>query len=431
MSDGQRGSQQDGPRVVHVTTVDMSLRYLLLNQLAAIREAGFDVSGASAPGPDVETITASGFRHYPIALNRRTFTPLRDLRAFWQLVRLFRRERFTIVHTHNPKPGFWGQLAARVAGVPYVVNTLHGFYFHDGTSPVARRLLILLEKIAARCSDVILSQNREDIATAVEARICAPDRIRPLGNGIDLSRFDPASVAQGARDAVRAELGIQEDALVVGFVGRLVEEKGVPELIEAMALVRREVPNACLLLVGPVDEHKPDALSPRHIGEDARSYCHFAGLRQDMPEVYSAMDVFAMPSHREGFPRSPMEAGAMGLPAVLTDIRGCREVVSPHENGLLVPVRDSERLATALRTLLIDADTRARMGAAGVRVALERFDERQVFSRVVGVYRELLMEHRGHEEARSAKTGGPDDSRESKISEGTSNGAPPRQPRQV
>jgi glycosyltransferase involved in cell wall biosynthesis len=377
-------------KVAHITTVDLSLRYLLLNQLRAIRQAGYDVTGISAPGPDVAALTAAGIRHLAVPMTR-AFTPGADLRALAQLVRIMRRERFTIVHTHNPKPGLLGQLAARLAGVPVVVNTLHGFYFHDRMPAHWRRFYITTEKVAARCSDLILSQNREDMATATRLGICPPRKIEHLGNGIDVERFrrdrlDPARLA-----ALRRDLDLAGRP-VIGFVGRLVAEKGLLDLLAAARVILAAAPTARFLIVGPVDHEKPDALKP----PVARDYgvaeaCVFTGLRQDLPELYALMDVFVLPSYREGFPRAPLEASAMGVPCVVTDIRGCREAVEPGRNGLRVPLADPPALATAVLGLLADPRLAHDMGQRGRALALERFDERQMFGKVTSAYARLLQ----------------------------------------
>jgi lipopolysaccharide/colanic/teichoic acid biosynthesis glycosyltransferase len=375
---------------VHITTVDMSVRHLLLNQLLQLRDAGFDVAAMSAPGPDLEPVEKAGVPHFAIPFTRR-FTPFADLRACWRLWRTCRRERFTIVHTHQAKAALFGQMAARLAGVPIVVNTLHGFYFHDRTPRLKRRAWILLERFQALLSDRILSQNSEDIGTAVEEAICSRDRIEFIGNGIDLTRFNPDRVTADDRRRLRASLGFDEDARVVGFVGRLVREKGILELFEAFRSVRERVPAARLLIVGPVDEAKADAVKPATAAEYGITDAVFLGYRHDMPELYSAMDVCVLPSHREGFPRSPMEASAMGVACVATDIRGCREVVTPGVNGLLVPVRDARALADAIATIASDPARASRLGAAGRRLAAASFDERHVAVRVADAYRRLLQ----------------------------------------
>ncbi len=351
-------------RVAHVTTVDLSLRYLLLNQLERIRDEGYEVAGISADGPDVAVIEAHGIPHFAVPMTRR-FTPLADLRALWAITRLMRRERFDIVHTHTPKAGLLGQLAARLSGVPVVVNTLHGFYFHDDTDPLPRRFYIWMERLAARCSDSILSQNEEDIGTAIAERIAPPELLKWLGNGIDVTRFDRRRLSDASLQALREEIGLEADSRVVGFVGRLVEEKGILDLLEAAKSVAATVPEARFLIVGPYDE-------------------------DDIPELYALMDVLVLPSYREGFPRAPMEASAMGVPAVVTDIRGCRETVEPGVNGLLVPVGDVDALARALIELLTDEPRRRRMGEAGRAIAEERFDEQKVFERVLEEYERLL-----------------------------------------
>jgi glycosyltransferase involved in cell wall biosynthesis len=385
-----RGSNFKAIKVAHIATVDLSLRHLLLNQMRSIQQAGFEVCGISAPGPDVPVIEAAGVRHFPVAMTRN-FTPFADLKALWKICRILKRERFTIVHTHTPKPGLLGQLAARMAGVPIVVNTIHGFYFHDQMPARWRRFYILLEKIAARCSDFILSQNREDIQTAVREGICHPENIGHLGNGIDVVRFDRARLNPDLLQQKRRELGLPEGAPVVGFVGRLVAEKGIIELFKAVAIARQRIPALRLLLVGEVDHVKADALQPSLAAEyGLADACVFAGWQQDMPEMYALMDVFVLPSHREGFPRAPMEASAMEVPCIVTDIRGCREAVEQNRNGVLVPLGNVQTLAEAIIDLLMNPAKAGRMAQAGRQKALERFDERLVFEKVKNEYKRLL-----------------------------------------
>jgi glycosyltransferase involved in cell wall biosynthesis len=388
----QTAADDGSARVAHVTTIDLSLRYLLLHQLGAIRERGYAVTGISSPGAEVAALLAAGIAHEAVPMTRR-ITPLRDLVSLVRLYRVMRRGRFTVVHAHNPKPGLLAQVAARLARVPVVVNTLHGFYFHDRTPPTVRRFWVALERLAARCSDVILSQNGEDVETALRERIARPGQIRFLGNGIDLSRFDPVRVGPEARRRTRAALGIAEDAPVVGFVGRLVAEKGIGELLEAARTVRARVPGTRFLLVGMLDLQKPDHVRPEVVQRlGLGEACVFTGMRQDMPELYRAMDVFVLPSYREGFPRAAMEAAAMRLPCVTTDVRGCRQAVAHGRNGLLVPPGDAGALAAAVLQLLGDPELARRLGEEGRRRAVAEFDERRVFAQVLAEYERLLTE---------------------------------------
>ncbi len=381
-------------RVAHITTIDLSLRVLLLNQLRSLQKAGYEVWGVSSPGPDVPEIKAAGVRYVPVNITRRAVTPLADIVSLYRLYRLMRSQRFTIVHTHTPKAGILGRIAARLARVPIVIHTHHGFIFHEGSPMLWRLLFSTVEKIAAMCADEMFSVNREDIEIAAKYGICKREKMLLLGSagiGIDLTRFDLGLFTPAMLAAKRREFGIEDGTKVVGFVGRLVREKGLPELFAAARIVRERVPDICFLFIGPVDMAKPDSVTP----EAAAPYgisdvSQFLGMREDLPELYGLMDVFVLPSHREGFPRSPMEASAMGVPCVVTDIRGSREAVEAGRSGLLVPVENPQALARAILDLLTNPQKAARMGQEGCRIALERFDEQQVFALVEGEYARLL-----------------------------------------
>jgi glycosyltransferase involved in cell wall biosynthesis len=379
-------------KVAHITTVDLSLRYLLLNQLRSIQQAGYQVVGISSPGSEVPVIESAGVRHIAVPMARNV-TPLADLQALWRLCGVMRRERFAIVHAHTPKAELLGQVAARLAGVPVVVDTFRGIYYRKDMHPLWYRLFLAMARVAARCADVVLSQSRSNLEMAIREGICPPEKIKFLGNGIDVGRFDRSALDPTVLETKRRELGLPPGAPVVGFVGRLVAEKGILELLEAVRTILREMPAVRFLFVGPIDHEKPDVLTP----DVAQAYgvaeaCIFVGMRQDMPELYALMDVFVLPSHRESFPRSPMEASAMGVPCIATDIPGCRETVEQGRNGLLVPVGDVQALAAAIVTLLNEQDIARRMGQEGRRLALEHFDERLVFEKIKAEYARLLQE---------------------------------------
>lgn len=382
-------------KVAHITTVDLSLRMLLQNQLASLRQAGYDVVGVSSDGPHVAEVEAAGVRHVAVPISRR-LTPLADLVSLYRLYRLMRRERFTIVHTHTPKPGLLGQLAARLAGVPIVVNTLHGFYFHERTSAWGRRVLIALEKLVARCSDRILSQNREDLETALRERICRHEQIELLGNGIDLQQFDPGRFSRDEVARRRTELGISPDAPVVGFVGRLAaKRKGFLDFLAAGRRLAEQLPKVRFLIVGETDHGKPDAVEASVAGDyGIADHCVFAGQRpnDELPLLYRCFDVLVLPSLFEGLPRVVMEAAAMGVPAVVSDVKGNREAVIPDRTGRRVPWGDVAALAENVLDLLIDEDEAARLGSAARRLALSQFDEQTVFHKIGATYAQLLRD---------------------------------------
>lgn len=376
------------PKIAHLTTVDLSLRYLIMPQLLAPSDHGIDSVGISAPGPWVAELESRGIRHVPLASSTRGVDPLADLKAMWELVKVIRRERPDILHTHNPKPGIYGRIIGRLMGVPIVVNTVHGIYAAPDDPLLKRAVVYTLEAVASRFSDAELVQSAEDAALMRRLRIAHPDKIQHLGNGVDLGRFDPRRAGPDVRAEVRAELGVGPDDVVVGCVGRLVLEKGFAELFQAAEGLDDRFVVVC---IGPQDPDKPDAVPPELIERAAANGVRFLGMRTDMERLYAAMDVFVLPSHREGFPRAAMEASAMGLPVVATDIRGCREVVDPGRNGLLVPVGDPRALREAIEELA-DPQVRRRLSAGARTKAEEAFDERRVVEKVMATYLRLARQ---------------------------------------
>jgi glycosyltransferase involved in cell wall biosynthesis len=379
-----------GKRLVHVTTVDMSLVLLLGPQLRAFADAGMDVVGVSAPGPFVPQLESWGIRHEPLRHATRSSAPGQDAMALVELWRLFKRLRPDIVHTHNPKPGLYGRFAARAAGVPGVVNTVHGLYASPDDQAWRKAMVYALERTASLCSGAELVQNPDDLR--VLARIGVPsDKLVLLGNGVDLQRFRPAEDEQICRQA-RADLGLDGEAVVVGVVARLVWQKGFRELFAAAERVHETLPNVAFVVIGGSDLEKGDAISPEELDSARRrAGIVFAGSRDDMERLYQAFDLFVLPSYREGFPRSAMEAAACAVPVIATDIRGCREVVADGESGFLVPVRDPVGLAAAIAKLAVDPDLRRRMGTAGRQKAEREFDDRSVVAKTIDAYERVLV----------------------------------------
>jgi glycosyltransferase involved in cell wall biosynthesis len=372
-------------RVAHLTTVDSSLWYLLRPQLLAVNRAGGQAYGVSADGPWVARLEADGVRHLALRSSTRGWSLTADVKAAAELWRILRQERFDVLHTHNPKPGLYGRVIGRLARVPIVVNTNHGLYFADGAGP-KKALVLALEGLAALFSDAELVQNEEDLAVLRRWHLNRRRRSRLLGNGVDLRRFRPAADS-AERLAARRDLGGRTDQVVVGVVGRLVAEKGFPELFEAArSLGDRYV----IAAIGPADPDKSDALLPEQIEAARRAGVRFLGLRDDVDRLYRGMDLFVLPSHREGFPRAAMEAAASGLAVVATDVRGCRQVVEDGVTGLLVPVRDPDRLAAAIEQLGNDPAVRSAMGAAAALRAGEQFDEERVVRIVLDTYQAVV-----------------------------------------
>ncbi|MCX7016306.1 MAG: glycosyltransferase family 4 protein [Candidatus Sumerlaeota bacterium] len=382
-----------GLRVLQLCAVDFTVRNFLRPLIYFLRERGFEVTAACSRGPHFEELRAEGIRMEAVPI-RRSYDLLAHGRAVKHLTEYLRRERFDIVHVHTPVAALIGRIAATRAGTPIRIYTAHGFYFHERMPALLRRAHVALERFGARRGDFILTQSDEDRRTAIEERIAPPDRIRTIGNGVDLQRFSREAVGENERLRLRAELGLNADDRIVAVIGRLVPEKGYRELFDAALRLRETQPRVRLLVIG-------EALASDRIGgrglfaNQLRALggtAVFAGLRSDVPALLSLAEVYTLPSYREGMPRSILEAMGMSLPVVATNIRGCREEVADGETGWLVPVGDAPALAERIGRLLRDAEGRRRMGEAGRRRAEALFDERAVLRRQLEVYEQLIRE---------------------------------------
>jgi glycosyltransferase involved in cell wall biosynthesis len=278
--------------------------------------------------------------------------------------------------------------------VPAVVNTVHGLYALPEDRWAKRAVVYSLERVASRCSDAELLQNVEDLP--VLERLGVPRRkLRVLGNGIDLDRFAPGRVDAARVDVLRKEFGAEPGDVVCGIVGRLVWEKGYREVFDAARLLRDRVPYLRFAIIGPLDPDKRDAVSAADVEAAERlGNVRVLGYRDDVDDCYAAMDLYVLASHREGFPRSAMEAAAMGVPVIATNIRGCRQVVEPGATGMLVPPRDARTLADAIAGLATRPNVRDAMGDAARIKARREFDQQRVIDMTLDTYDRVLSARR-------------------------------------
>lgn len=374
-------------KICEICAVDYTIYHLLRPLFYRLRDAGHEVVGVCAEGPMLAPVRAEGFRIEGIPSVRR-LSPVAHLRAFVALVRLFRRERFDIVHVHTPIVSLVARFAAAAAGVPVVAYTAHGFYFHENMAPIPRGIFVAAEWLAGRCTDVLMTQSAEDARTAVRLRLCRGGTVEAIGNGVDLRAFGPPETGdETARRDLRRDLGAGPDDVVIVTIGRLVREKGYPELFEAMRQV-----DAKLWVIGErLTSEYSRSMAPvlEGVSRDPtlRDRVSLLGRREDVPALLAAADLFVLPSHREGMPRCIIEAMASGLPVVATDIRGCREEVVHGDTGRLVPVKNVAALAAALRELVRDPELRRGMGRAGLARAHALFDESKVLDRQIEILR--------------------------------------------
>lgn len=381
--DGATGAP---PLVLHLATIDITVRHLLLPQLLFLKQAGYNVSAASNPGPGTKAAEEAGIPFIPIPIDRALYSR-NHVRTIVRLVRLLRAHDVYLLHVHTPVAAALGRVAAWLARTPVVFYTAHGFYFHENLRRRSWVPLVSIEWVLGKLTDHLFTQSAEDYATALHRHIARADRASILGNGVDVESFAGAGAK---RETVRRELGLSSEP-VVAFTGRFVHEKGIAELLEAIVQVRRTRPDLRLLIIGaslPTDRGRADGDLVAELKELGLEDVIIAtGFTDRVAEYLSVADIFVLPSYREGMPRSILEAMAVGLPVVATDIRGCREEVVDGVTGFLVPVRDAGRLAERIAELVESPELRANMGAAGQQRAREVFDERLVFERLLEVYR--------------------------------------------
>jgi glycosyltransferase involved in cell wall biosynthesis len=367
-------------RIVDVINLSSSADTLLRERVKSLRAKGVDNRIVCIDGPYVKPLRAAGIPvdtfHLPRGLD-----PIRLVWSLIELTRYFRRVKPDLVHTHCSVPGIVGRLAARLAGVPVVVHTVHGFAFHDGSRGLGTALAIAIERLAAGWTDVMLSQNREDMERAQQLGITPRRRLEYVGNGIALERF----LAETPHRAVGRPA-------VITCVARFEPVKNHELLFQAAELLKERGARFELRLVGGGEGR---ARAERRVAElGLAGHVRFLGYRDDIPALLAWSDIGVLTSLKEGIPRAAVEAMAAGLPMVATRVTGTREVVRDGDSGLLVDAGDAVALAEALAKLIDDPALRASMGARGREIVMAEFDETLIVRRLERIYRDSL-EHQG------------------------------------
>lgn len=351
----------------------------------ALRDAGHDVLMISPDGPYGARLGALGFRWIPAPMERRSLNPVRELALVRWMRDLILKERVDLVHGFTIKCAVYGALAARFAGNRARVSAVAGLgYVFTSTDPQTRLLRPLVRAMMRFAMDGdrarLILQNPDDVALFERTGIVAPSRIRLIrGSGVDCTRFDRAGVRKVG------------EPMRVLLATRLLWDKGIKEYIEAARKLKAQGRTMKFLLAGDPDPGNPSTLSEQQVRQWVdEGLIDWLGHVDDVPSLLASVHVMVLPSHREGLPRSLIEAAACGLALVTTDVPGCREVVTHEVDGLLVPLRDPDALAAAIARLDDDTELAARLGTAAKAKALAEFDERIVIQRTMEVYRELL-----------------------------------------
>lgn len=374
-------------RVLHIITDSHPFGGAQRNTWLSVSRASEGFPQALACGPGNEFPALCKEHNIPFfmipSLNNGS-NPLHDFRALFEMTKIIRDNGFDIVHLHSSKAGILGRMAAKLAGVPLIIFTVHGVSFDFELRPKSAPILLFLEKFTAKFTDGIISVAENCKEAFVKEKVCSPDKIRVIYSAIE---FDPIDNAKGGNDK-RKELGLSPDDFVIGAVGHFRKAKGYEYLVEAAPHVLKKIPHARFLITGDGPE-KPDI--ERRIKEaDLEEAFILTGDRADVPELLQIMDIFCRPSIHEGLGRALTEAMYAELPAVVTDIWGTREICEHNETGILVPIRDPEALGEGIIKLYEDPDLARRIGSASRKKVKGMFAVETMVRGVENYYLEVL-----------------------------------------
>ena len=380
-------------KIIRVTTVPLSLGGLLTGQHRFMSQY-FEVVGIASMGENFylnKVSEAEGIRVIPVEMTRK-ITPLEDIKAVWKLYKIFKKEQPYIVHSHTPKAGTLSMIAALLARVPHRLHTIAGLPLVE-VKGLKRILLNIVEKITYSCATKIYPNSYGLVDIILKHKFTSKDKLKVIGkgssNGIDTSYFDPKLYTESSKKNLRLKLNIKNEDFVFIFVGRLVTDKGLNELISAFDELNNTYKDIKLLLVGGY-EKELDPLLPES-DNIIESNCNIisTGWANDVRPYFSIANALTFPSYREGFPNVVMQAAAMELVSIVTDINGCNEIIKNEENGIIVPVKDSKALLEAMRNIYNDKSTSSARGKLSRELIISNYERSEVWNALLKEYNNL------------------------------------------
>ena len=395
-------------KLFRITTVPVSVEKLLGKQLTFMNQF-YEVTAISSDKEDLERVGQElGIRTKAIEMTRK-ITPIQDLKSLWQMYCYLKQEKPEIVHTHTPKAGLIGMVAAKLAGIKVRLHTVAGLPLME-TSGVKRRVLNLVEKLTYACATKVYPNSYGLKDFILKEKFCPPHKLKVIGNGstngIDTAYFNPKLFSPHQKKEIRQQWQLEEDDFVWIFVGRLVKDKGINELVAAFRQLTEELNDSenkltnssanniryrvpKLLLVGPL-ELELDPLLPETLREmEHNKNILTVGYQKDVRPYLAAADALVFPSYREGFPNVVMQAGAMELPSIVTDINGCNEIIKNNENGMIISVKNNDQIYNALLKLMADLSLYNKMKSQAREYIVQRYDQKLIWNAILAEYREL------------------------------------------
>lgn len=381
-------------KLVRITTVPSSLRVLLRNQLKFM-SSFYEVLAVSSPEKMLDEVALhEGVRTAAINMTR-SITPIHDLRALFTLYRLLKKEKPAIVHTHTPKAGLLGMMASRLAGVPIRMHTVAGMPLMESKG-LKKRILQSVESLTYSCATGVYPNSKNLAKYISHNKFCSDAKVKVLGNGssngIDTDFFQLSPAIDASAKELQARFGLNNSHFVFVFIGRLVRDKGIEELVDAFTTLKQAHSEIKLLLVGPYEQDL-DPISEKTIRViDSDPDIIQEGFQQDIRPYLAVSNALAFPSYREGFPNVPMQAGCFNLPLIVTDINGCNEIVEDGTNGIIIPVKNTEALRHAMSVLVSNRELYAKMKRNARQKIVENYDQKKLWSVLLEEYQYQLKQ---------------------------------------
>lgn len=378
-------------KLIRITTVPLSLDKLLSGQLAFMNQF-YKVIGVSSEKEYLERVgKKEKIEVFHVEMTRQ-ITPLKDLISVYKLYRFFKKEKPFIVHTHTPKAGTVGMLAAKLAGVPNRLYTIAGLPLLEATGN-KRKLLNFVEKVTYSYATKIYPNSFGLKEIILQEKFCNPDKLKVLGNGssngIDTSFFDASHFVPTQNNTLKEKLGMLPHDFVFIFVGRLVADKGINELVEAYKHLNSLFPNTKLVLVGPL-ETELDPLLPETLKEiDVNPTIISVGFQNDVRPYLAIADALVFPSYREGFPNVVMQAGAMGLPSIVSNINGCNEIIVENYNGMIIPVKNTKAIFEAMKEMIENRMLYNELKQNSRKRIVDNYEQKVVWNAILEEYKSL------------------------------------------
>jgi glycosyltransferase involved in cell wall biosynthesis len=378
-------------KLIRITTVPVSLKTLLKGQHLFMSNH-YEVVGISSQGQELQQVqTEEKIRIIPIEMTR-TISPLKDLKSLYKLYKALKKEKPLIVHSHTPKAGIVGMLAAKLAGVPHRLHTVAGLPLMEATGK-KRKLLDFVERLTYTCATKVYPNSKGLCDFILKNNFAPPEKLKVIANGssngINTSHFHASLFSATDQQTLKDNLGITAEDFVFIFVGRLVSDKGINELLLAFEKLSKQNMTVKLLLVGPL-ESDLDPLTPETLlAITSNKNVLAVGFKNDVRPYFAVSDTLIFPSYREGFPNVVMQAGAMGLPSIVTNINGCNEIIIEGKNGTIIPVKNSFAIYEAMKKMVSDDVFRTHLQENARPMIVSRYEQKVVWEALLAEYKNL------------------------------------------